>query len=121
MNGDPTPLPEETQMERHQRLANEEYEGIGKLYYARFGRLRPGKDDPLHDSMSDENVRQFSDWIRHEALTDAIFLIAELERQLAAAKEEIADAQEEADRATYEDEHSYELDDMNIPKAGRDL
>ena len=52
------------------------------LYYARFGRLRPGKDDRLHDSMDDDNIRQFSDWIKHQALTDAVFRIIELERIL---------------------------------------
>ena len=73
-------------LDPHAQRANEEFEGIGKLYEARFHRLRPGKDDPLHDSMSDDNVRQFSDWIRHEALTDAIFRIIELERQLQIAQ-----------------------------------
>lgn len=108
------PLPEETQAERHQRLRNEEFEGIGKLYYARFKRLRPGKDDRLHDSMSDENVRQFSDWIRHEALTDAIFRIITLEQQLEAAEYELGVASED-------EFDSYADQDANIPKAGRDL
>lgn len=109
-----TSLPAENQMERHQRLANEEFEGIGRLYYARFGRLRPGKDDRLHDSMSEENVRRFSDWIKHEALTDAIFVILRLERELAAAENELGMAAEA-------EEDAYANNDANIPKAGRDL
>ena len=108
------PLPEETQAERHNRLANEEYEAIGRLYHTRFGRLRPGKDDMLHDSMSEENVRQFSDWIRREALTDAVFRIMALERQLEAAERELGVAAEA-------EEDSYAIDEANIPKAGRDL
>lgn len=74
--------------EQDERLKEEvrnrliEFEGIGKLYEARFHRLRPGKDDKLRDSMDEDNIRQFSDWIRCQALTDAIFRIVELEKQL---------------------------------------
>jgi len=64
--------------------------------------------------MSEENVRQFSDWLRHEALTDAIFVILTLERELAAAEHELGMAAEA-------EEDSYASDDADIPKAGRDL
>ena len=72
-------------LDPHAERANEEFEGIGRLYYSRFGRLRPGKDEPAGsglNSMDADNVRQFSDWIKYQALTDAIFRIIELERQL---------------------------------------
>lgn len=74
--------------EPHAQRSNDEFEGIGMLYYRRFGRVRPGKDSRLEDSMSDENVRQFSDWIKYQALTDAIFRIIELELELAAYEED---------------------------------
>jgi hypothetical protein len=70
----------------HTQRADEEFEGIGKLYEARFGRLRPGKDDRIRDSMDEDNMRQFSHWIKREALTDAIFRIIEVERQLQIAE-----------------------------------
>lgn len=64
------------------QLAGAVFEGIGALYARRYGRLRPGKDDRVQDSMSEENIRQFSQWIKYEALDDAVLRIAELERQL---------------------------------------
>jgi hypothetical protein len=51
------------------------FEGLGELYFTRFGRLRPGKDDPLRDSMDEDNIRQFSDWMKYQALDDAIVTI----------------------------------------------
>lgn len=69
-----------------------EFEGIGALYERRFHRLRPGKDDKLRDSMDDDNVRQFSDWIKHEALTDAIFEIDAAQRILAALLKSIPES-----------------------------
>lgn len=64
--------------------ANEHFEGVGRLYERRFRRLRPGKDDPIRNSMDDDNLRQFSDWMRHEAFDDAIARINELEAKLEA-------------------------------------
>ena len=70
--------------------ANAIFEGIGRLYHARYHRLRPGKDESAatgRDSMDDDNIRQFSDWIKHEALHDAIRRIDQLEAQLSALSE----------------------------------
>jgi hypothetical protein len=61
----------------------EVFEGIGDLYFRRHGRQRPGKDDRLHDSMDEYNIRQFNEWIKHQALTDAVSRIIDLELKLA--------------------------------------
>lgn len=46
------------------RIANDEFERLGDLYFREFGRLRPGKDDPFRDSGERENVRQYEAWSR---------------------------------------------------------
>lgn len=64
---------------------NAEFEALGALYYARYRCLRPGKDEPFasgRDSMDADNVRQFGDWIRHEALTDAVRRIIEKDAEI---------------------------------------
>lgn len=48
----------------------------GRLYYARFGRLRPGKDDVHRDSMDEENRRQYQEW--HESGLAALDAIVDL-------------------------------------------
>lgn len=61
------------------------FEGVGRLYYRRYHRLRPGKDEPMgsgRDSMDDDNLRQFQDWIKHEAFYDAIRRIDVLEAEI---------------------------------------
>lgn len=45
--------------------ANESFEQVGRLYERATGHLRPGKDDPLRDSSSDENRKRFHEW--HDA------------------------------------------------------
>lgn len=65
--------------------ANAIFEGVGRLYYARHHRLRPGKDEPAgsgRNSMDDDNLRRFRDWIEREAFHDAIRRIDALEAQL---------------------------------------
>lgn len=84
---------EKVSVPAHAKRALEEFEGIGKLYEARFGRLRPGKDDIFHNSMDEDNVRQFSDWIKHQALTDAIFRIAQMEAALEAISDNLPDGE----------------------------
>ena len=61
------------------------YECLAALYAKRYGRLAPGKDDPVQDSGSFENYDQWVAWRRGNALSDAIARIVELERELAAA------------------------------------
>ena len=46
------------------RKAVEEFERLGELYYREFGRLRPGKDDPMRDSCDEENTEQYNEWSR---------------------------------------------------------
>lgn len=62
------------------------YEAIADLYYRRFGRLAPGKSEPLetaHDSNDDENRAQFSTWLNsHHAFEDAIARIVKLNAQV---------------------------------------
>lgn len=55
------------------RKALDEFERLGDLYYLEFGCLRPGKDDPIGDSNSAENNKQYSEWAqaRTEAAIDA--------------------------------------------------
>jgi hypothetical protein len=65
--------------------ANAHFEGVGRLYHRRYHRLRPGKDEPAEcglDSMDDDNLRQFQDWIKHQAFEDAIRYIDELEAKI---------------------------------------
>ena len=42
------------------------FEALGTVYYQRFGRLRPGKDDPCRDSSDDENTKQYREWYNSE-------------------------------------------------------
>lgn len=61
------------------------FETLGDLYYRRYHRLRPGKDEPpeaYRDSCSDENVEQYSAWLRDKALSDAVARIVELEQRI---------------------------------------
>ena len=58
---------------------NEAFECLAALYEARFGRLAPGKDDPMQDSGSAENRARYSEWLATNALYDACRKIIELE------------------------------------------
>lgn len=74
--------------------ANALFEGVGNLYFRRYHVLRPGKDWPIgsvEDSMSEDNLRQFQDWIKHQAFEDAIRRIDELEKQLDASNDTLED------------------------------
>lgn len=74
--------------------ANAHFEGVGRLYFRRYQRLRPGKDEPAEcgrDSMDEDNLRQFQDWIKHEAFEDAIRRIDVLEAKLEACKDALED------------------------------
>jgi hypothetical protein len=82
--------------------ANEHFEGVGRLYYRRYHRLRPGKDEPAEcgrDSMDEDNLRQFQDWIKHEAFEDAIRRIDMLEAKLEAYRPALEDIAGIADEA----------------------
>lgn len=51
------------------------FETMGDLYYKRFRRLRPGKDEPIglyRDSNDVDNVAQFDGWAKSTALNDAL-------------------------------------------------
>ena len=63
----------------------ERFEAIGELYYARHGRLRPGKfeaPETGRNSNCDENRALFDNWFATTAFTDAIDRIIELEKRL---------------------------------------
>ena len=65
--------------------ANERFEIIGDLYFGRYGRLRPGKSEPLEtgrDSNSEENHSLFDNWFATQAFNDAIERIADMDKQL---------------------------------------
>lgn len=65
--------------------ANEQFECVGRLYERRYHRLRPGKDEPMgggRNSMDADNLRQFQDWIKHQAFEDAIRRINLLEARV---------------------------------------
>ena len=66
--------------------ANARYECLAALYAARYGRLAPGKDDPVQDSGTEENRDLWKLWVSTRALRDAIARIVELERELTAAR-----------------------------------
>ena len=66
---------------------NEAFECLVALYEARFGRLAPGKDDPMQDSSSAENRARYSEWLATNALYDACRKIIELEQQIAEMQE----------------------------------
>jgi hypothetical protein len=73
--------------------ANAHFECVGRLYYAKHHRLRPGKDAPAgsgEDSMDPDNLRLFQDWIKHEAFHDAIARINVLEEENAQLRAEMA-------------------------------
>ena len=66
--------------------SNTRFEIIDRLYYQRFGRLRPGKSEPMElriDSCSDENTAQFEGWIGSpNVLQDALVYINSLEKTI---------------------------------------
>ncbi len=66
---------------------NEAFECLVALYEARFGRLAPGKDDPMQDSSSAENRARYSEWLATNALYDACRKIIELEQRIAEMQE----------------------------------
>ena len=66
--------------------ATDRYECLAALYAKRYGRLAPGKDDPVQDSGAPENLELWKLWVSTRALRDAVSRIVELERELAAAR-----------------------------------
>lgn len=79
--------------------ANALFEGVGRLYERRYHRLRPGKDDRIRNSMDEDNLRQFQEWIKHQAFDDAISRIDVLEAEterLQALGDELANLLTEA-------------------------
>ena len=62
------------------------YECLAALYAKRYGRLAPGKDDPVQFSGSMSNRDQWIAWHQYGALSDAVNRIIELEHELAAAR-----------------------------------
>jgi len=72
----------------------ERFEAFGMLYYRRFHRLRPGKDEPralCRSSNEPDNVAQYEKWFEGQALYDAIDRIVELEAENEKLKEELED------------------------------
>ena len=62
------------------------YECLAALYAKRYGRLAPGKDEPVQYTGIEEDRYHWMVWQRYEALADAIDRIIELERELAAVR-----------------------------------
>lgn len=56
---------------------NERFEIINRLYYRETGHLRPGKDDPLEDTGSQENIDRFALFCQENLLNRAIESIQE--------------------------------------------
>lgn len=81
--------------------ANAHFEGVGRLYERRFHRLRPGKDDPIRNSMDDDNLRQFQDWIKHQAFDDAISHIDVLEAETKRLTEKLEEVARLLDEGAY--------------------
>lgn len=73
----------------------ERFEAFGMLYYKRFHRLRPGKDEPsvmCRCSHDPENVAQYDKWFREQAVYDEIDRIVELEAENEKLRKEFEDA-----------------------------
>ncbi|MDE1988936.1 MAG: hypothetical protein KGI82_00575 [Betaproteobacteria bacterium] len=75
--------------------AMEQFETLAALYYERFGRLPPGKDDALYDSPEESNVRRFIEWQHGLALTDALPKIVALQQQVLDLTQQIDELQEQ--------------------------
>lgn len=61
------------------------FEVVGDLYYRRYHRLRPGKNEAAvtgRDSSSTENSSQFDEFCAMHLFRDALDRIAELEEQV---------------------------------------
>jgi glucose-6-phosphate isomerase len=66
------------------------FEVVGDLYYRRFHRLRPGKDEAAatgRDSNDEENRAQFDEWAAMQLFKDALDRIAELEERVRSYEE----------------------------------
>jgi len=68
--------------------SNDRFEILGELYYRRFHRLRPGKDEAMEcgrDSCDAENIEQFGGWYGDGcvALEDALAEIHRLKDRIA--------------------------------------
>lgn len=61
------------------------FEAIGTVYCQKFGRLRPGKSEPIGcpDSSDEENVKQFREWYQSDqSREDFVDRLAVLEEEL---------------------------------------
>lgn len=61
------------------------FELVGELYYRRFHRLRPGKDEPpasYRNANTDENRAQFDAWAVNHLFTDLLDYTLKLEARL---------------------------------------
>jgi len=61
------------------------FEAIGVVYHLRFGRLRPGKSEPIGygDSCDDENTKQFKEWYQSDqSREDFVDRLAVLEAEV---------------------------------------
>lgn len=71
------------------------FETIAALYYRRFHRLAPGKDEPMaayRSSGEPENLQQFLDWMQGgQAFEDAIKRVADLEERVRHLEAEVYD------------------------------
>lgn len=68
------------------------FETVATLYYRAFGRLRPGKSEPLATNRSSddpENRAQFDEWAATRLFGEALDEIDRLNRALADADEEL--------------------------------
>ena len=71
----------------------ERFEIIGWLYYGATGKLRPGKDDPIEESSSEENIERFEQWFATKSFTDALEAIRDRDLIIEAVSK-IADVEE---------------------------
>lgn len=53
---------------------NDRFEIVNRLYYRETGHLRPGKDDPLEDTSSKENIDRFKQFCLEGKLLDRALL-----------------------------------------------
>ena len=63
----------------------ERFEAVAELYAHRYGRLAPGKSEPMKELRSSgdpENIKQYDEWRKTLAFDDAIKKIVFLEKRL---------------------------------------
>jgi hypothetical protein len=97
------------------------FEAIGTVYLQRFGRLRPGKDDPFSDSSGDENRKQFKEWYQSDqSREDFVDRMAVLEAEIQRCECEELTAEVERLNLAVEEWKDYAHRAMKVVEAAKE-